>query len=274
MAETISSAANPLVKRIRLLANRKHRREQGAFVVEGIQPVWRAVTAGWEIETLVVDPGLRPDSPAAAMVVDLETRGVRVARLSQDLFERLSSRDGSPGLAAIVRSRQASLADLHPSPDAVYVALHQIGNPGNLGTIIRTADAVGGAGVILIGETTDPYAPTAVKASMGSLFALNVVPVPTPEPFLTWAEANGIDVIAACGQAEVAHWSTSYRPPLALLLGSEGEGLPADLLARADKRIKVPMTGTAESLNVAAAAAILLYEVRRHQLGALDNHDL
>ncbi len=267
MAETISSAANPLVKRIRLLANRKHRREQGAFVVEGIQPVWRAVTAGWEIETLVVDPGLRPDSPAAAMVADAEARGVRVARLSHDLFERLSNRDGPAGLAAIVRSRQASLADLRPGPDSVFVALHRIGNPGNLGTIIRTADAVGGAGVILIGEATDPYAPTAVKASMGSLFALNVVHVPTPEPFLTWAGANGIQVLAACGRADVAHWSTSYRPPLALLLGSEGEGLPADLLARADQRLKIPMTGTAESLNVAAAAAVLLYEVRRHQIG-------
>jgi TrmH family RNA methyltransferase len=267
MAETISSAANPLVKRIRLLASRKHRREQGAFVVEGIQPVWRAVTAGWEIETLVVDPDLRPDSPAAAMVADLEARGVRVARLSPDLFQRLSSRDGPAGLAAIVRSRPVSLTDLRVGPDSVFVALHRIGNPGNLGTIIRTADAVGGAGVILIGDATDPQAPTAVKASMGSLFALDVVPVPTAEPFLTWAETNGVEVVAASGQAGAAHWSTSFRPPLALLLGSEGEGLPADLLARADQRVKIPMTGTAESLNVAAAAAVLLYEVRRHQIG-------
>lgn len=267
MAETISSAANPLVKRIRLLASRKHRREQGAFVVEGIQPVWRAVTAGWQIEALVVAPDLRPDSAAAAMVDEQEARGVRIARLSHELFERLSSREGQAGLAAIVRSRQPALTDLSPGPDSVFVALHRIGNPGNLGTIIRTADAVGGAGVILIGETTDPYAPTAVKASMGSLFAVKVVHVTAPEPFLTWAGENGIEVLAASGQADVAHWSASYRPPLAVLLGSEGEGLPADLLASAGRRVRIPMTGTAESLNVAAAAAILLYEVKRHKLG-------
>jgi RNA methyltransferase, TrmH family len=268
MAETISSAANPLVKRIRLLANRKHRREQGAFFVEGIQPVWRAVTAGWQVEALVVGPDLRPDSAAAAMVDEQEARGVRVARLSPELFGRLSSREGPTGLAAIVRSAQPSLADLSAGQDSVFVALHRIGNPGNLGTIIRTADAVGSAGVILIGDTTDPYAPAAVKASMGSLFAVTVVHVPAAEPFLAWAGDNEVEVLAASGQADVAHWSVSYRPPLAVLLGSEGEGLPADLLASAGQRIKIPMTGTAESLNVAAAAAVLLYEVRRHRLGA------
>ena len=268
MAETISSAANPLVKRIRLLANRKHRREQGAFVVEGLQPVWRAVTAGWQVEALVVDPDLRQDSAAAAMVDEQEARGVRVARLSHELFQRLSSREGQAGLAAIVRSRQPTLADLRPGTDSVYVALHRIGNPGNLGTIIRTADAVGAAGVILLGDTTDPYAPAAVKASMGSLFAINVVHVPAPEPFLSWADENAIEILAASGHADVAHWSVGYHPPLALLLGSEGEGLPAGLLASAGRRIKIPMTGTAESLNIAAAAAILLYEARRHKLGA------
>ncbi len=279
MAETISSAANPLVKRIRLLANRKHRREQGAFVVEGIQPVWRAVAAGWEIEALLVDPDLRPDSAAAAMVAEQEAKGVRVARLSRDLSQRLGSRDSPAGLAAIVRSRQASLADLPVADDSVFVALHRIGNPGNLGTIIRTADAVGAAGIILIGDTTDPYAPTSVKASMGSIFAVNVARVPAAEPFLAWAAANGVQILAASGRAGAAHWSADYRPPLALLLGSEGEGLPADLLDGADLPIRIPMTGTAESLNVAAAAAVLLYEVRRHAIGqpgdaagSLDKH--
>ncbi len=264
MAETISSAANPLVKRMRLLANRKHRREQGAFVVEGLQPVWRAVTAGWDIEALIVDPDLRPDSPAAAMVGDQEARGVRVARLTRDLFDRVSSRDGSVGLAAIVRSRDTDLADLAVTPGSVFIALHQIGNPCNLGTIIRTADAVGSAGVILIGDTTDPFAPTSVKASMGSIFATRIARAREPRAFLDWALANGVAVLAASGTASVDHWNASYQAPLTLLLGSEGEGLPDELLAAADQRIRIPMTGTAESLNVAAAAAILLYETRRH----------
>jgi len=267
MAETISSAGNPLVKRMRLLANRKHRREQGAFVVEGLQPVWRAVTAGWDIEALIVDPDLRPDSQAAAMVADQEARGVRVARLTSDLFDRLSSRDGSAGLVAIVRSRDLGLSDLAVTPDAVFIALHQIGNPGNLGTIIRTADAVGSAGVILLGDTTDPFAPTSVKASMGSIFATKIAHTREPGIFLDWARANRVAVLAASGTGNVDHWNASYQSPLALLLGSEGEGVPENLLTTADLRIRIPMTGTAESLNVAAAAAILLYEARRHSVG-------
>ncbi|HET9895820.1 MAG TPA: RNA methyltransferase [Streptosporangiaceae bacterium] len=262
MAETITSAANPLVKRMRLLADRKHRRAQGAFLVEGIGPVWRAVEAGWPIEALITGEDLKPDSPAAAMVAEQESNGTRVARLTTELLGRLSSRDGPAGLAAIVTARHATLKDLAVPHNAVFVALHQIGNPGNLGTIIRTADATGSAGVVLLGDTTDPYAPAAVKASMGSLFAMNLAHASAAE-FLTWAEANGIAVLAATGSGDTDHWHATYRPPLAVLLGSEGEGLPAGLLARASQRLRIPMTGTADSLNVAVAAAITLYEIRR-----------
>lgn len=267
MPEMISSAANPLVKRVRLLASRKHRREQGAFVVEGLGPVWRAVTAGWPVEALITDADLGANSRAAAMVTEQEANGVRVARLSNELFGRLSSRDGPAGLAAIVKARQLSLPDLPVESGSVFVALHQIGNPGNLGTIIRTADATGCAGVILLGDATDPYAPAAVKASMGSLFAVSVAQAATQE-FITWAAAHGISVLATSGAADADHWDAAYDPPLAVLLGSEGEGLPADLLASASQRIRIPMTGTADSLNLAAAAAVMLYEVRRHTHGS------
>ncbi len=268
MTETISSAANPLVKRIRLLADRRQRRREGAFVVEGIQPVWRAVEAGWEIEALLVTAELLAESgPAAEMVAGQESNGVRVARLTGELFARLSDRDGPSGLAAIVRVRQAGLPDLAVRPGSVFAALHQTGNPGNLGTIIRTVDAVGGAGVILIGDTADPFAPAAVKASMGSLFAVGVAHVPEAGQFFDWASATTVQVVATSGRASTDHWSASYQPPLAVLLGSEGDGLPADLLARADLRVRIPMTGTAESLNLAVAAGVLLYESRRHAVG-------
>ncbi|HUC58529.1 MAG TPA: RNA methyltransferase [Streptosporangiaceae bacterium] len=268
MADLISSPANPLVKRFRLLSgqSRKYRREQNAFVVEGIQPVWRAVTAGWQIEALIADESLREDSPAAAMFAQQEAAGVRSARLAHDLFLRLVSREGSPGLAAIVQARPASANDLMVTGDSVFVALHQIANPGNLGTIIRTVDAAGGAGVILIGDCADAYSPAAVKASMGSLFAVQVATARTADAFFEWADASQVTTLATSGQAAREHWDTTYRPPLAVLLGSEGSGLPAEVLARASQSVRIPMTGTAESLNVAAAAAIVLYEIRRHAI--------
>jgi RNA methyltransferase, TrmH family len=267
MTDLITSAANPLVKRVRLLADRKHRRREGAFVVQGIQPVWQAVEAGAEIETLVVAPGLLRHDGAAAMVEAQESAGVRVARLSDELFGRIADRDGPSGLAAIVRAVPVSLADLEHGDGAVFAALDEVGNPGNLGTIVRTASAAGAAGVILIGASADPYDPAAVKSSMGALFTVPVASVATAQEFLDWARGHGIPVVATSGRASLSCWEADLRPPLALLLGSEGAGLPDDLLAAADRRVAIPMTGTAESLNLAVAAGILLFEVRRQSAG-------
>jgi RNA methyltransferase, TrmH family len=265
MSEIITSAANPLVKRIRLLADRRHRRQQGAFVVEGAQPVGRAVEAGWQIEVLIVAPDLLTD-PAEAIVTGQRKQGIRVARVSAELFGRVSDREGPSGLAAIVRGGLTPPGDLPTGPGSVYVALHDIGNPGNLGTIIRTADATGAAGVILIGDTADPFAPAAVKASMGSLFAVPVAHIADAGAFYGWTSQAGIRVLATSGRADHEHWTAIYRTPLAILLGSEGSGLPAEVLELADERIRIPMTGTSESLNLAVAAGVMLYEVCRQLL--------
>jgi TrmH family RNA methyltransferase len=265
MTEVISSAANPLVKRVRLLADRKHRRREAAFVVQGIQPVWQAVEAGAGIETLIVAPELLQHPGATAMVAAREAAGVRVARLSAELFGRIADRDGPSGLAAIISSGPltAALADLPAGPDSVFAALHQAGNPGNVGTIIRTVSAIGGAGVILIGPSADPFDPAAVKASMGALFTVPVVSLASAAEFLAWARRGGVRVAATSARGSVSCWQAPLDPPVAILLGSEGSGLPDELLAAADLRVAIPMTGTAESLNLAVAAGVLLYEVRR-----------
>ena len=270
--DLISSAANPVSKRIRLLADRRHRRREGAFVVEGIQPVWQAVAAGASLETLIVAPDLLARSPggtrAAAMVAEQESRGVRVTRLTAELFARLSGRDGPSGLAAIVRGRAGGLAGLRVTAEAVLVALHEVAHPGNLGALIRTASAAGAAGVVLLGASTDPFDPVAVKASMGALFTVPVVHETGTDAFFGWAAGAGITVVAASGRAAASYWETSYPRPLAFLLGAEGPGLPADVLARGDRQVRIPMTGTAESLNLAVAAGLLLYEAAR-QAGGL-----
>src|SRR5260370_31998638 len=178
MPDVITSGANPLIKRVRLLADRRHGRREGAFVVRGVQPVWQAAEAGAEIEVLIVAPELLR-GPAVEMVAEQEARGIRVARLSAELFGRIGDRDSPAGLAAIVRKRATALGELAVRPDSVFAALHQVANPGNLGTIIRTADAAGAAGALLIGACTDPFDPAAVKASMGALFS---VPVATSVP--------------------------------------------------------------------------------------------
>jgi RNA methyltransferase, TrmH family len=263
MADVIISVANPLVKRVRLLRDRKHRRRESAFVVEGIQPVWQAVEAGSDVEVLIMAPELLRHSGATAMVAAQEAAGVRVALLSPQLFGRISGRDNPSGLAAIVRAVPATVASLPVSPGSLFVALHSAANPGNLGTIIRTASAVGAGGVILIGPSADPHDPAAVKASMGALFTVPVATAESAAEFLAWARKGGIRVAATSAQGSVTCWQADLGLPLAVLLGSEGSGLPEDVLDAADLRVAIPMTGTAESLNLSVAAGILLYEVRR-----------
>lgn len=261
--QVVTSAANPVVKRVRLLGERKHRRRQQAFVVEGLQPVWRAVSAGRQLEAVILAPELVTNPAALEMVAELERNGVAVTRVSAELFGRLSDRDGPAGLAAIVRGGVGQLSELTPAPGSVFVVLHELQNPGNIGTIVRTADAAGVAGVILLGHTADPLSAMAIKASMGSLFAVPVVAVAEQSELLEWAEANGISLVALSGSGPVDLWSAGLTRPLALLFGNEGAGLPDSLLAAAGQRVRIPMSGTAESLNVAAAAAVVLYELKR-----------
>jgi len=263
MAQVINSAANPLVKRVRALADRKHRRRESAFVVQGIQPVWQAVEAGADIEVLIVAPDLLRHAGAVAMVAAQEAAGAQVARMSGELFGRIADRDGPSGLAAIVRSAPVELPDLAAGRGSLFAALHSPGNPGNVGAIIRTASAVGADGVILIGQPADPYDPVSVKASMGAIFTVPVAIVSSAAEFLDWAHRGAVTVAATSARGGVSCWEVELPLPLAVLLGSEGAGLPAELLAAADTRVAIPMTGTAESLNLAIAAGVLLYEVRR-----------
>jgi TrmH family RNA methyltransferase len=263
MTEVIRSAANPLVKRVRALADRKYRRRESAFVVQGIQPVWQAVDAGADIEVLLVAPELLRHRGALEMVDAQTAGGVPVARLTAELFGRISDREAPTGLAAIVHGEPTTLGALAVPGDAVFVALHTVGNPGNVGTIIRTASAIGAAGVILIGPSADPHDPAAVKASMGALFSVPVATAPTAGEFMSWAGDRGVCVAATSARASISCWDATWQLPLVLLLGSEGTGLPDHLLGAADLRVAIPMTGTAESLNLAVAAGVLLYEVRR-----------
>jgi len=255
----ITSAANPLVKRIRALRAPKERRRQGAFFVEGVQPVWRAYDGGADIEALVVAPDLVVGSPSAALVESVRRGGGTVAELSVDVFGAISDRNGPSGVAAIVRMPSTTTASLAVQPTSVVVGLHDIANPGNLGTIIRTADSFGAAGVVLIGETADPYAPAAVRASMGSLFSLPVVHVDSVDEAFEWSRTAGLTVVTTSARGSTPLGSAPLPRPSLVVFGSEGAGLPPTILDRGDLDVRIPMRGTASSLNLAVAAGIVLY---------------
>lgn len=255
----ITSSANPLVKRLRKLRDRKERWAERAFVVEGVQPVWRAHDAGADIEMLVIAPDLVAGSPAEELIGAFERAGGTVTSLSAEVFTSISARDGPTGVAAVVRMPTSSIEAVPLDPTSVFVGLHEIADPGNLGAIIRTADSFGLAGVVLIGATADPYAPRAVKASMGSLFALPVVCVDSIDVAFGWAANSDLAVVTTSARASSSLPLDAFPRPSLVMFGNEGRGLPADVRARGSVDVGIPMRGTASSLNLAVAAGIVLY---------------
>lgn len=263
MTERISSPSNPLIKRIRLLTQRKHRMDEKAFFVEGIAPTWEAIRADpANVQVVIVAPELLT-SESARQMLRTHAQSVRTVMVDRAVFESFAGRDNPSGLGAIVRMNPSSLDRLRVNQTSLFIALEGVTNPGNLGTIIRTADAVNASGVHLIGETTDEYHPGAVKAGMGALFHVPIVHLESPENLFAWCESSGVGVVTTSAHAELLYSQVEYRLPLVFLFGSEGEGLSSELLARGSRSVRIPMLGSATSLNLAVAVGVLLYEVRR-----------
>jgi RNA methyltransferase, TrmH family len=262
----ITSSSNPLLKRIRRLRSRKHRQREGVFFVEGIQTVWQAVRNGADIEAIVIAPTLLRSERALRMVLNQEKQGTNLIAVGSDAFASIAERDNPSGLAALVRSRASTLDRLAVAPDSVIVALDQVEKPGNVGSIIRSVDAAAGAGVVVVGDATDPYHPTAVKASMGTLFSVPVTGAESVDEVIDWAADRELRVVCTSAHAGTSYWEASYELPTLLLFGNEGSGLSQAVLSREDvTSVSIPMSGTATSLNLAVAVGVLLYEVRRQQ---------
>jgi len=266
--QLITSAANPTVKRARRLRNRRLRDAEGVFLVEGIAHVRQAIDAGATIDSLLVAPELLTSEGALAAVAAEEARGTAVVRLGRAAFESIVERDHPSGLLGIVRMGAGELADLVAEPRSTFVALHDVGNPGNLGSIIRTVDAVGGSGVVVVGESTDHYHPAAVKASMGTLFSVPVRRAASFEELVAWCSSEQLTMIGTSAHATTDVWTATYPAPSVVIFGSEATGLPPEVLARCAMTVRIPMAGAASSLNLAVAAGVVLYEMRRRDITA------
>ena len=260
--ELISSPSNPLLKRIRKLRQRKHRVEQRALFVEGIAPVWQAVESGVDVEMVVTAPDLLTSERARELVASLPGRGAVVTSVTPEAFESIAERDHPSGLGAIVGTPVWTLDDVEVSAAALVVALDEVGNPGNLGTVVRTADAAGASAVVVTGAAADPWHPGAVKASMGTVFSTRVV-VSDLESLLGWARAQGLGVVATSARGKADHWAARYPERCLLLFGSEATGLSEEALEAADEVVRIPQKGAASSLNLAVAAGIVIYEAAR-----------
>lgn len=256
----VTSTANRTIKMIRALRNRRERDHQGRFFAEGIRIVAEAAQTGAGLEVLVVAPELLTSTFARGIARRLADEGVEVVAVSGEVFRSISVREGPQGIGAVIKQRWHDLAALDPTQHHLWVALDAVQDPGNLGSIIRTTDAVGGGGVILVGSSADPYDPVAVRASMGSVFGLKLVRATAGE-LGRFKEGCGIPVVGTSGGADRHYRGISYPDPVVVLSGSERQGLAPDLEELCDDLVRIPMSGRCDSLNLAVATSVVLYEV-------------
>lgn len=262
----ITSTKNPLVGRFRSLADRDEREATGRFVIEGFRLIEQALADQVVLDVVLYDAGAS-DGRLPALLAQAAARGVKVIPATTHVVAACSQVETSQGIAAIARQPAASLLSLLADREALLVIADRLQDPGNLGTIIRIADAAGASGVITITGTVDAFNPKAVRATMGSVFHLAVASAAAAD-LLPALAGHGIRLLVADQHGAVDFLDADYRRPCAIVLGNEGQGVEARWTAAAAATVRIPMYGRAESLNVAVAAALLLYEARRHANGS------
>ena len=260
----ITSAQNPELKARAKLKERRGRSREGKFLVEGARELMRALAAGVRLEALYLCPELLGDAGRDVMQ-EAETRGVPLTELSEPAFHALSMRENPDGVVGVALKQEKRLADLTLPDDALVVVCEGVEKPGNLGALLRTADGVGVHTLFTTGGGTDLENPNVVRSSMGSVFSRPVMAVDGAE-LLTWLQQENFTLVAATPHTDRLYWEGDYRGKTAILLGAEDKGLSAAWLGAADVRIRIPMRGLADSLNVATAGALLLYEALRQRL--------
>ena len=252
----IESPKNPRLKAIAALKDKRERQRQGLFLVEGLREVRRALEAGLRPEILLL-------GPRAKEVEALAKEAKEVWEVSQAALERVSSRENPAQVLAVFPIPQKDPRGFPLPPDPLVLAVVGVEKPGNLGAILRSADAAG-VDLVLVSEGVDLYSPQVIRNSTGILFHLPVLPLP-PEEMGRLLEEKGLFLVAATPQGEKTYWEEEYRRGVAFLVGAEDEGLPRAWLERAQARVRIPMEGRADSLNVSVATALLLYEALRQR---------
>lgn len=251
----ITSTSNPFVKDLVRLKSRRQRDASGRFVIEGKRTLKMAIANGVAIETEIVSPELG----AAPIGSDHD-----VVELAEAPFRKVSIRQNPDGHMALAHHLDTGLERIGVGDDATYLVVEAVEKPGNLGAMLRTADASGVDGVIVADPTTDIHNPNVVRASQGALFSVPVAVAATAD-VLEWLEANDIDLIAATPEADGDYWQTPWGPAVAIAIGTEAEGLSPSMKAAATATTRIPMAGSVDSLNASVSAALLLYEVARRR---------
>ena len=260
MITDITSPANPVFKSLKSLTEKKGRREHGLFLAEGLRVCTEALQTGHAPKYLIFSADAEDHPLTQALIAATEAAHGMAIRSTRDLLHRLTGKDNPGAVAAAYAIPDTGLANIDRGTAPIWVVAENLKDPGNLGTMLRTCDAVGAGGVILLDQSCDPFSLEAVRASMGGLFTRKVAQT-TGDEFFAWLRTGpGQLVGAALDGHTIDYRAHEFTAPTFLFMGNEQSGLPAEYAARCDALVKMPMKGTADSLNVAVATAVLLYE--------------
>ena len=260
----VTSAANPLVKDIRALHGKKAREETGLFIAEGLKLVRDAADAGWRIEMLAYGASHGLDEAVGRLAAKTKAGGGTVLEANAAVLEKITRRENPQSVVGVFQQRFAPNRAI--GQNGIWLALDRVRDPGNLGTIIRTADAAGIAGVALVGACCDPFGVETVRASMGSIFHVAIARTSEDE-FLAQTQRAGARLVGTHLSAETIDYrKADYRQPLILLMGNEQQGLTDRLAAACQTLVRIPMRPGADSLNLAVSTGVVIYEALRGAL--------
>jgi len=253
----ITSSTNKLVKNIRKLQNKKYRDESELFFVEGQRHVIQGIQENSRIELIIICTALLKSDAANKILQTASDEGIKIIEVNEKVFRTMASKEGPQGIAAVFHQNWFSFSEIS---NGIWVGLDQVQDPGNLGSILRTLDAIGGKGILLIGNCTDPFHPTSVRASMGAIFTQKIIRT-TQSGFIEWTAGGKFTIVgSSCGDGK-DYQSLSYHDSTILLMGSEQKGLNEKLISVCDQLIHIPMNGKVDSLNLSNATSIILYEI-------------
>jgi TrmH family RNA methyltransferase len=264
MRREITGFSNPLLKEVRSLREKKHRKRAGLFLAEGLRIMTEAREAGFLPEMLfrIADRDVHPLE--IVLEADVLSAGGDVIETSADIMAKLSGKENSQAIVGVYRDHAAALSDIDRTSAPIWLVAQAMRDPGNLGTMLRTGDAVGAGGLILVDDCTDPFSVEAVRASMGAIFTQKIVQCRWEE-FVPWLRAGVGQLVGTSLQTDTDFRACKYAAPCFILTGNEAQGLPETYEAQCDALVKMPMHGKADSLNAAVATAVMAYEVV-HQL--------
>lgn len=267
MTEFISSPANKLIKEVASLKQKKYRDSLGMFVAEGMRIVEECAASAWSVEACIYTEAAAARGRVKAIIDRLSATKCRMVSVPEDIYNKISDTEQPQGIMAILKKRQASISQMitQGAKRPLILVLDGIQDPGNAGTIIRTADAAGCTGVIMTKGSADIYAGKTVRATMGSLFHLPVIEGISYEELITELRQNSVSMLAACLQESDVYYQWDFTKAVAIILGNEGQGVSGELIDAANARINIPLVGQAESLNVAVAAGVIIYEAVRQR---------